>query len=59
MSVLACLNGYICACVGTHRDQGKALDPLERELKGVMNFMTWALGTQLSSSETEASVLNH
>lgn len=45
----------VCVCVlhvsaHTHRDQKRALDPLELELQAVVNYRIWVLGTELRSS---------
>lgn len=45
-----------CVCRG---DQKRAPDPLELELLEFVSCLTGVLGTELGSSGTAASILNH
>ena len=42
--------GYIYACAHIHKDQKRALNPLDMEFKVVMTYFPWVLGIKFRSS---------
>lgn len=40
--------------MGTHRGQKRTPDALELELKGIMNCLTWVLGTELETCKVQS-----
>lgn len=51
--------GYIYACAHIHKDQKRALNPLDMEFKVVMTYFPWVLGIKFESSVRRANFLNH
>lgn len=53
---------YVCVCsvhVGAPAGQKRVLSPLELEWQAVVSCPPWVLGTELESSGSTASILNH